>query len=76
MYNIGAITFMDKIPAMPIIVLYILAVIYHLNTIVSASDPERVTNSTDDNKNKYSAPDYVVSINSHNYSISCIISIA
>ena len=67
MYEISAVTFMNKIPAMPIVVLYILTVIYHLNTIVSASDPECVTNSTDDNKNKYPAPDYIVSINSHSF---------
>ena len=67
MYNIGAITFMDKIPTMPIVVLYILAVVYYLNFIVIISDPECVTNSADNNKNKYSAPDYVVSINSHSF---------
>ena len=65
MYNIGAITFMDKIPTMPIVVLYILTVIYYLNTIVITSDPECVTNSADNNKNKYPAPSKVFKTHTH-----------
>ena len=71
MYGVCTVTFMDQIPTMPIVVLYILAVIYYFNTIDIVSDPECVTNSTGDNKNKYPAPDYVVSIHSHSLPLNC-----
>ena len=53
MHKIGAVTFMYKIPAMTIIVLDILAIIYYFNVIVIDSDPECVTNNSNNGKNKY-----------------------
>lgn len=67
MYGVCTVTFVDKIPTVSIVMVKILAVVYYFNTIVIASDPECVTNNTGDNKNKYPAPDYVVSINSHSF---------
>jgi hypothetical protein len=65
MYNIGAVTFVDKIPTMPIVMFKILAVVYYLNAIIITSDPECVTNSTDNNKNKNPAPKYIFDVYSH-----------